>query len=209
MSVSNLFAQFVVNSNGNSSIQCVGTPLSALSIGGVGSTNQKLFVGSDNIGVYSSREGTPTDSWMYSMVGLSYNVENKYNVGMRGIATSTSAVGGRAYGVMGTAGNSTTGFNFGLYGTLTGSQNGASIVGAVNSIAVYVDSGQYAGWFQGIVVVTGLVNGETVGDSDIRLKKNIAVLDGNTTLSNILKLKPVEYNLRQRPIDAVLVFFYV
>ena len=57
---------------------------------------------------------------------------------------------GRAFGVYGQAGFTTSGYNYAVYGNLTSTQNGAAVVGALDNLDVKVP-GRYAGYFQGDV----------------------------------------------------------
>ena len=109
--------------------------------------------------------------------------------------TSTPANSGRAYGVCGFAGNSTSGWNFGVCGSLLGNQNGAGIYGSSESNNKGVDvGGRYAGFFHGPVKVTGVLSAQSIVNlSDYRVKKNIRSLS-NSSLDNIMSMNVVEYN---------------
>ena len=110
---------------------------------------------------------------------------------------------GRSTGITATAGNATSGYNCGVLGCLYGSNNGTGILGTSNgnNLDYYID-GKYAGYFQGDVKVTGVINGIVIGSSDIRYKQNVVELgtagrgkDG--VLKRITGLKPIEYNFKQ------------
>jgi hypothetical protein len=181
------------------------TPLSNLSVNSVGDSNAALWVTGATYGIYAERSGTTGSTWVYTVVGSAPVAASRYNVGLQGQSYVTSPSSGRAWGVLGIAGNSTTGRNYGVFGTTYGSQNGAGIVGTTNYNLDVAVTGIYAGYFVGNVKVTGLINGVTVGDSDNRLKQNITGLDnaatsptGASTLDNVLQMKPVEYNLKQQ-----------
>jgi hypothetical protein len=201
------FAQLKVASTGKVGIN-IGTsaPLSNLSVNSVGNSAASLWVTGATYGIYAERSGTTGSTWVQSIVGTAPVAANRFNIGLQGTSILTNPVGtGRAWGVFGLAGNSTTGCNYGVFGSTYGSQNGAGIVGTINNNQDVFISGIYAGYFVGNVKVTGLINGVTVGDSDNRLKQNITGLDdaanspaGASTLDKVLQMKPVEYNLKQQ-----------
>jgi hypothetical protein len=171
-------AQLKVASTGKVGVNIgTNTPLSNLSINSVGNTNTALWVKGATYGIFAERSGTSGDSWIYSILGNAPVAYGKYNIGIRGQSYATSPNGGRAWGVLGIAGNATGGRNYGVFGTTYGTDNGAGIVGTTNSNFDVAVPGKYAGYFVGDVKVTGLINTVTVGDSDERLKENIAGLE--------------------------------
>jgi hypothetical protein len=111
--------------------------------------------------------------------------------------------------VLGVAGNSTTGYNYGVFGTTYGTQDGAGVIGTTGNDLDVEISGLYAGYFDGDINVTGLINGVTVPCSDSRLKQNIVEIEtaipaskGVNTLHTILQMKPVEFNMKQQYIES-------
>lgn len=206
------FAQLKVSNTGKVGINIgTSTPLSNLSVNSVGDTNSALYaVGATN-GIWAERSGTSGSQWVHSVVGNASVMTSSYNIGLRGQSFLTSPLGhGRAFGVFGIGGNSTSGFNYGLFGTTYGSQNGAGVVGTINNNQDVNVPGLFAGYFVGNVKVTGLINGVTIGDSDERLKKNIAELStavpasiGVNTLNTVLQMTPVEYNLKQQYMESM------
>src|SRR5574344_337818 len=129
-------------------------------------------------------------------------IYGQFNIGVEGMATSTSALnGGRAFGVCGLAGNTTSGYNYGVLGGLYGSQNGAGIFGTLGNTTGVIISGRYAGYFDGPAYVDGNLTAKALlTPSDIRLKENVVSLSNNensdNTLSNILDMNVIEYNLK-------------
>ena len=112
--------------------------------------------------------------------------------GVWGYSCNTTAQGqGQAYGVIGTAGNCTSGYNYGVWGNLTGTNGGAAVYGTVNGGQPNVGSDLYAGYFIGKVNITGSlwVNGTQITSSDQKLKKNIASLDSSDRIYNLLPKK--------------------
>lgn len=193
-----MFAQLKVASNGNIGIQLgTNTPLSALSIGSVGSSYTKATIYSNNANGLLVNRTASDGMWRY---GIYSGVQQHfyYSVGIKGESYSSTAQNqGLAYGVWGYAGNAINGQNYGVMGTLAGSLNGAGIVGTTNGNTNVQIPGVYAGYFAGNVKVIGTINGVTIGDSDIRYKKNIVELDKKKSLENILQMSPIEYNLKQ------------
>ena len=203
-----LNAQLKVANTGNVGIK-LGTnaPLSALSIGGVGSTSYQAYIGYTGYNTLLKVEKTsPTGSGM-SFYGIdayifpSYNTPS-YNYGIKGQSYSSSYMTyARTYGVLGLAGNGQSGYNYGVLGQLSGNSYGAGIIGMVSSssypeIAI---TGMYAGYFVGQVKATSSMEATAFTlTSDKRYKKNIVTIDQTKSVNGILALNPVEYNLEQR-----------
>jgi len=82
----------------------------------------------------------------------------------------------KSYGVFGQGGNGKDGFNYGVYGILSGTRDGAAVCGSTSS---YVDiDGQYAGYFDGDVYVTEDITCDALYESsDIKLKKDVRVIE--------------------------------
>lgn len=85
--------------------------------------------------------------------------DKTFFVGVSGNALSSDGAdynNGRAFGVIGTAGNATSGWNYGVFGRLTGEQNGAAVYGStgVNDNGRCLKN-RYAGYFNGKVSVRG------------------------------------------------------
>ena len=77
-------------------------------------------------------------------------------MGMRGEAfPETPIEGGRSYGVCGIAGNTSSGWNYGIYGSLKGNKNGAGIFGTTKDDFGSQVDGKYAGFFDGNTKVKG------------------------------------------------------
>lgn len=139
----NMSAQLKVHSNGNVSIKTTETPKASLAIGGAGETTQSLFVKSNNIPVRVDRNGTATTSgvWSYAIDAANAVCDTRMAMGISSLVRTvdyTTLNKGRAFGVYGAAGYTTSGYNYGIYGNLLSTQNGAAVVGAVNSMDVKV-----------------------------------------------------------------------
>ncbi|MBW6534865.1 MAG: hypothetical protein K0B11_07650 [Mariniphaga sp.] len=188
------FAQLKVSNTGKVGINIgTSTPSSNLSVNAVGNSNSALFVKGATNGIWAERSGNTGSSWVHAIVGNASVSSGRYNIGLRGQSYLTTPLGLGAWGVLGIGGNSTSGYNYGVFGTTYGSQNGAGIVGTINNQQDIPVDGIYAGYFVGNVKVTGLINGVIVGDSDERLKQNIAELGtaipaskGVSTLNTVL-----------------------
>ena len=203
------FAQLKVASDGNVGIG-IGTssPLSQLSIGTAGYSDCTLFAEGDRTGIYAKRSGTaPYSSTLVASKGFAPPTTNCYTYGIYGLSNATSAFGsGRAFGVLGKAGNSTSGYNYGVMGTTYGTQNGAGVVGTTNDNIDVNISGTYAGYFVGNMRTTAIIECQSLTQfSDMRYKQNIAGLEsaipaakGINTLNTIIQMAPVEYNLKQQ-----------
>ena len=154
-------AQLKVHSNGNVGIQSSVVAQSALLVGGdqsvTGSGGWKAAFRSNDQGVYVKRNGTTgvTINDLMAIYGENVIDGMKFYMGVKGRAyTSNSLSRGRAWGVFGESGNSTSGYNYAVFGNLRGSQNGAAVVGVLDNIDLNVP-GRYAGYFQGDVRTTG------------------------------------------------------
>jgi hypothetical protein len=133
------------------------------------------------------------------------NASGKFNISLYGDAgNSTEVGGGRAVGVLGVAGFSTSGYNYGVFGRLSGTQSGAGVYGTVVQNMGDFVNGQYAGYFNGATYVDGTLTATSyVTPSDIRLKENIISLeeiDNGSTLDNVLAMNVIEYNYKQKQI---------
>ena len=179
-------AQLKVNESGKVSInRTVGNPYSSLCLGN-----------------YSP---SPSEMAQYQR-GIScsiHSLNTSFNVG---ITSSVHANPGfdayRAIGILGIAGNATSGYNYGVVGGLTGTANGAGIFGTTYQTTGTNVRGKYAGYFDGDTYVSGtLTANSVVTPSDMRLKENVTLLseqDGDAALDNLLSLNVISYNYKHR-----------
>lgn len=129
------------------------------------------------------------------------NTYNKYNVALFGdVCNSYNLESGRSIGVLGSAGFSTDGYNYGVFGRIYDTQRGAGIFGtSYNSMGCIVN-GKYAGFFDGPVYVQGTLKvWDLINMSDIRLKENIVPIsetENGSTLDNVLGMNVIEYNFK-------------
>jgi hypothetical protein len=201
-------AQLKVNQEGNVSIQTSETAISPLSIGYGGNVDYSAAITGVNKGIYGRRMGIPTTAvvgnpWTYGVCGT--NVPNGINfyVGVKGSIyfNENEYIGqGRSFGVLGEAGNATNGYNYGVYGQLNGSKDGAAIVGAIGTSDTRI-LGRYAGYFAGDVKVTGSIYGTLLSAS-----ASANAISAQTALANdasanfsvtnkLAQLSPVQYSL--------------
>ncbi|MDD2525721.1 MAG: tail fiber domain-containing protein [Bacteroidales bacterium] len=203
---STAFAQLRVASNGNVAINLASTvtPLSPLTIGGGGYAASKVDIVRELSSAYYTRSriaGTFYSSWIMPFLGENDIRTGLWYVGVKGASESDTLQRGRAFGVLGAASNASNGYNYGVFGTVGGSRNGAGVVGTINGSTDLNVPGRYAGYFVGNVAITGIVTAQNVSSSDSRLKTNITSLTESAketgVLSKVLSLNPVQYNLKQ------------
>lgn len=169
----NAFSQLKVANNGNSmfGLSSSETPLSAISVGSIGRADSKLTVLGDNNGIFAYRNGNAYPNWGNAIMAKSPVGTANFCVGIRSEAViSTPNSSCRAYGIYGVAGNATSGYNYGLFGRLSGSNNGAAVYGTISNVENGINTGgQYAGYFNGAtkvvgdLTVTGSVKGLVLG----------------------------------------------
>lgn len=179
-------------------------PVSKLSIGGDGYATSALYVES-NSAVSGHRAAffrkmTSGGTWGYGMIS-SISLENgNYQVGGYFTSYSASAISNRrTYGVKAIAGNASDGFNYGVYGYLYGTKNGAAIFGATPGKLDCNTNGIWAGYFRGDVyveddiIVDGLYN-----PSDINIKKDVQLLSNEETsqVDKIMTLSAIKYKYK-------------
>lgn len=200
-------AQLIVNPNGNVAVKSDATPLSPISVNCAGNTESDIYVEPTNRGrgimVYRTGE-EPDGNWGISITGDAIPAPNIFNIGTRGYTVSKYPIrSGRAYGVFGRAGNCTSGHNFGVFGAIDGSEDGAGIYGTSdtsdwgNSV-----SGRYAGFFRGNVYVTGSIYAQVLiptATSQQSLSPLSRVSATGVSVTDKLgQLNTVQYNL-ERP----------
>ena len=211
--ISGLQAQVKMYSNGNVGIQSSAVPEAALLVGGNASNTgagYKAYIHSDGYGLCTKRKGfwRTTSPWLIANEGNNEVDGTNFYIGAKGISIHAAPMGsGRAWGVLGEAGNSTGGCNYGVHGNLWGQQSGAGIVGTVGDIDVII-SGRYAGYFKGDVRATGNIYGTVLTPSASRsaLMGRSAVMplsaesdaaSGMSVAEKLSRLTAVQYNLSE------------
>lgn len=171
------------------------------SVGNVEIPSKLIIAGTMDFGLKVTRAGfySSSNDWLLAISSGITNYSSRFNVGISGAAySSTELNSGRSWGVKGAAGNSTSGYNYGVAGSLRGYQYGAGVFGTTGSEESTYIPGQFAGYFLGNVKVTGNLTANTVTTSDKRLKKNIETLGEKNVLESVLQLNPVVYNIKQQ-----------
>lgn len=203
----NAFSQLRVANNGNSlfGLSSLETPLSTICVGNIGRTDSKLTVLGDNIGIFAYRNGVTIPNWGNAIQAISPVGTANFCVGIRAEAVkSTPSSSNRAYGVYGVAGNATSGYNYGLFGRLCGSNNGAAVYGTISNSENGVNvSGQYAGYFNGStkvvgdLTVTGSINALVLGTaaSEADAINTLAICEDEQTENDNLTNKIGQLNL--------------
>ncbi len=99
--------------------------------------------------------GSNTHYGLYVIVPSTPTGSPGYSRGIYANATKTTAsAGGRTFGIHGVAGNGTSGYNQGVVGELTGTNNGSAVQGTVGTMVEGMGA-QYAGYFNGNTYVSG------------------------------------------------------
>lgn len=153
-------AQVTTYPNGNIAINTSSTPLSNISINSAGLSNYYVFLQATNKSAMSARStGSGATGWRNSGEFSNFSTGSGFLIGVRGDVhpeNNQEYNGGRAYGVYGAAGYATNGWNYGVFGRLSGTHYGAGIYGSSDSSdnGIYID-GRYAGYFNGATKVVG------------------------------------------------------
>ncbi|MCI6074296.1 MAG: T9SS type A sorting domain-containing protein [Bacteroidales bacterium] len=129
----------------------------------------------------------------YDQVNLSsvnQVMPNRQNVAIDGKALSSCSIdNGRSIGVRGIAGNCKSGYNYGVFGNLSGINNGAGIYGCAGIPAYTYIDGKYAGYFNGDVKIVGGLKAKLSNSFDTkengRYERNIS-----NALGKIVSLNP-------------------
>ena len=124
-----------------------------------------------------------------------------------GIKTSSypanSGVSCSTIGLMASAGDGTSGYNYGINTYLSGTQNGTGLFAASSSnYTSGIDvGGKWAGYFQGDVKVVGYVTATAfTTTSDYRLKENIRQIESRS-LDKLMNLNVVRYKLKNYQVN--------
>lgn len=205
-----VFAQLKVTSDGKVGVGITQTPISKFAVGTPGYANMRNVFESDIVTMYVNSLGnSPYDigSWGTAIQTSTLISSSRGDLGIYGIVQNATPLSrGRAAGIVGRAGNATSGYNWGIIGSLGGSNNGTGILGTIGDYPLDVSiNGRYAGYFNGNVRVTGTINGVVVGNSDIRYKQNVEEIStANSSgkqqvsvLNTITSLQPISYNYKQ------------
>ena len=175
-------------------------PASAFSVNG-GMQGYAASVKGAERGVYGVSNGQYLN-WSYGVYGESGCKNASFQNGVMGIAVSRYPLKKyRTYGVMGIAGNATDGWNYGVFGQLNGTANGAGVYGTStkgeNGSCV---DGRYAGYFNGDtkvngnLTVTGAIKGVLLNTvSSHAVSTQAADFGGSSAVDKLAGLSTVGY----------------
>lgn len=171
--VSASYAQLKVFQNGNVALKSDSDePQSALSIACDGEDKYTIKSRTDVNGINCVVDGK-NFRWGNAGDFITFSDNTDFSVGIKAEIRSQGFQEnpyGRSFGVFGTAGFSTSGWNYGVFGRLDGTANGSAVYGTVSSLenGIGLDK-RYAGYFNGEVgisgnlKVTGSIDGVIVG----------------------------------------------
>ncbi len=154
-------AQLTITTDGNVGVG-VDNPLSKLSVNSIGATNVTSYIKNTSstngsVGLMSTAT-TPAPSGIGAVfTAIDGNMLSGCGnaIGVYGQSYNPSATfSGRALGVFGVAGNATSGWNYGLFGSLTGSNYGAAVYGVTGTTDQEDTEGIFAGYFKGNVYIS-------------------------------------------------------
>lgn len=190
-------AQIVTYPNGKIAINTSSTPLSDIAVNNAGLEKYYFFLQVPKSAMVCRTTGNNVSDWRFSGEFSNYATGSAFLVGVRGDVhpeNNTERNSGRAYGVFGTAGYATNGWNFGVFGRISGTHNGTGIYGTSSSSenGIYID-GRYAGYFNGAtkvagsLTVTGKISG-TVLSQAVKTSDAVAINTYANEKSNLEKL---------------------
>lgn len=173
-------AQMQITSNGKVNVQSTGNQLPT------------MFAVGPTTGTYSSFKFASAVHIRPETSAMTTGLYSK-------IINVNAQTSGRSFGVYGIGGNATSGYNYGVVGTLEGTNYGAGIIGSSVNYFGYIP-GLYAGYFNGDTYVNGTLTATSVvTPSDIRLKTNITNISRTgQTLENLMKINVLSYNYKKR-----------
>ncbi len=167
--VSVSYAQLKVFQNGNVLLNSdCDTAKSALSIACEGEKNYTIRSRTDMNGINCVVDGNSLN-WGFGGDFLTFCDNTNFSVGVKGEIRSQGFLErtcGRAFGVIGSAGFATSGWNYGVFGRLDGTTSGAAVYGTTDKTENGIGlKKRYAGYFNGEVGISGnlKVNGSIDG----------------------------------------------
>ena len=203
-------AQIVTDYQGHVGIDCSSSSFSSIfnvSTNGHYNAQSAMSANTRMYTLYLTNNSTIQD-WNYSLYAKSDIAPNRKTVGIVGRAYQDNIINSaRAYGVIGIAGNATSGWNYGVFGGLYGSNYGSAITGSIHDAWGLNEAigGRYAGYFNGPVYSTSNITAVNINIlSDRKFKKNIRNIGQNRGLENITQLTPVEYELQRVETDTAI-----
>jgi hypothetical protein len=178
-------SRFVINSAGNSAFQAyIYNPDISTTGGALVTFSEKGTGGSNHIIAHLSQTILGSGNYLYGIKSAAYS--------------STVYTTGRAYGIYAQAGNAASGYNYAVYGYLSGTNYGAAVFGAVNGYGDVGLTDQYAGYFRGKVKCENIMWAtQFIPTSDEKFKTNVISLEETESITKLLEINPVKYNLKQ------------
>ncbi len=157
-------AQFRIQADGNIALNTNETVLSPVSLNCAGDTSFYMsYIGQHNAFRATTTAGCDMYNWANTLRANhlpTYKSANFYlsvNALARPYSSQPQSYG-RGYGVYAAASNFTSGYNYGVYGRLEGTANGAAIYGTTTVDDFGTNTyGRYAGYFNGNVKIVGNV----------------------------------------------------
>ena len=203
--VINSYCQIKVFDNNYVGINYNSTPSSRFVINSAGNTAYQAYIYGPNISASGgalavlSEKGSGSGIHIRAITATTNIGSGSYLYGMKATAYSSTAYStGRTYGIYGQAGNATSGYNYAVYGYLSGTSYGAAVFGAVNGLGDVGLTAQFAGYFRGNVKCENTIYATSFQTtSDEKYKTNIKDIDPTDALSSISKINPKKYNLKQ------------
>ena len=206
-------AQLLVDQNGKVGIGDLSgsnTLSSAISINSPGNSSYTLYsltspTASSNLGV--NHHSLISSQNSYGISSSVYYTPNVTNYAINGSVGGSGGGTTKAVGVYGLVATSNNGYNYGVYGRLNTTKNGAGVFGST-STAMSTEfpsiPGVYAGFFYGDTRVVGTLTATSiVQSSDYRLKDNIRSLSySDDCLNKVMDMNVVEYNIKQREFET-------
>ena len=208
-------AQLLVESNGNVAVKPSTDPLASyFSVNSSGNATATTFINSNvsgkDIGMWMLKR-TPNETNNDFSMGIDIDantatLSSKKSFGYYTHVYKTSGIdsdSGRSYGVYAMAGNATSGWNYGVFGTINGENDGAGIFGSsINQDCGFNTHGRFAGVFHGTVASTDAFWGTAfISTSDYRLKDSIESVK-TLCIDDIMKMNVVTYKLKQHFADT-------
>jgi len=178
-------SRFVINSAGNSAYQAyIYGPNIFISGGALAVLSEKGSGSGIHIRALTATTNIGSGNYLYGIKATAYS--------------STAYTTGRTYGIFGQAGNATSGYNYAVYGYLAGTRYGAAIFGAINGKGDVGLTAQFAGYFRGNLKCENTIYAVSFQTtSDEKYKTNITEIDPSEALTNISRISPKKYNLKQ------------
>lgn len=184
----------------------VTSPVSELAVGGVGDT-YSTFCAENTSTAYAQRaasfyKNTSGGQWSFtqvSTISLTGGAD-RLVAGYFYAKNATSLTSPRSYGILSIAGNGISGYNYGVWARLDGSNNGAALFATSGTNYEINTGGKYAGYFRGDVLMENdlEVRGTINEISDINLKKDIRPIsdDEIKQIDKLLTLTAIKYKLK-------------